>query len=238
MYAQRALNKVANAAVNADPSTTPMAAGKEVGTFIKEYGDSWHLYPMIEQYGKLILAFGKPDLAANEFAKLADCPWPEYMLKGNFHRGQVLTELGKYAEAQAAFDAILAVESNDDLTQNYRLFAKCEKARIDGLQGNAEAAQKALEEIIRDENPDNKKLFACLYNALGSVFEKSGKFKEAARAYLHTELLFATEPEPHAEALYHLALIWPKLEETDRANQARQLLSSAYANSFWKQKLN
>ena len=216
---------------------TPQAAGKEVGTFIQEHGDSYHLYPMVEQYGKLIWAFGKPDLAVAEFEKLANCSWLEYRLKGDFYRGQALLELGKYAEAQAAFDAILATQSNDDISQAFRLYAKCEKARAIGLAGNTDEARKTIEEIIRDENPDNKRLFAYLYNALGSVYEKSGQIKEAARAYLHTELLFATESEPHAEALYRLALIWPQLEQTDRANRARDTLKSRYRNSYWAGKL-
>lgn len=215
----------------------PMTAGKEVGRFLQEHGDSFHLYPMIEQYGKLIWAFGKPELAVAEFEKLTNCSWLEYQLKGNFYKGQILIELGQFAEASAAFDTILATESNDDISQAFRLFAKCEKARANGLAGGAAEARQVIEGIIRDENPDNKRLFAYLYNALGSVFEKSGQLKEAARAYLHTELLFATEPEPHAEALYRLALIWPQLEETDRANRARDTLKSRYRNSYWAGKL-
>lgn len=218
-------------------SIAPVNAGKVVGQFLKDHSNSCHLYPALEQYGKLLWAFGKPDLAANEFAKLTNSTWPEYVLKGHFYRGQILSELGQHGEAVKAFDAILATESNDDTTQSYQLLAKCEKARAVGLAGDPNAARNTIEGIIRDESPENKRLFAYLYNALGAVFEKSGQMKEAARAYLHTELLFATEPEPHAEALYRLALIWPKLEETDRANRARDTLKSRYRNSYWAGKL-
>ena len=217
---------------------SPQVAGKEIGKFITTYKDaSYHLIPATEQYGKLIYAFGKPQVAAREFSKLTRSSWPEYKIRGHFQLGKTLTELGEYDEAELSFDAILDEESNDDITQTYKLLATCEKARLAGIQGNLEAAKKVLEGIIRDENPDNKRLFAHLYNALGATFETAGNLKEAATAYLHTELLFATESEPHAEALYRLALIWPKLEETDRANRARDTLKSRYRNSYWAGKL-
>ena len=217
---------------------TPQVAGKEIGKFITTYKDaSYHLAPAIEQYGKLIYAFGKPEVAVREFNRLTQSSWPEYQLRGHFQLGKTLTELGRYDEAELSFDAILAEESNDDVTQTYKLLATCEKARLAGIQGNLEAAKKVLEGIIRDENPDKKRLFAHLYNALGATYEQAGKLKEAATAYLHTELLFASESEPHSEALYRLALIWPKLEQTDRANRARDTLKSRYRNSYWAGKL-
>ncbi len=66
---------------------------------------------------------------------------------------------------------------------------------------------------------------------------QEGNLKEAATAFLHTELLFAQEIEPQAEALYQLALIWPKLNQTDRASRAREGLKSRYRNSYWANKL-
>ena len=219
-------------------NVAPQVAGKTIGNFIATYSDSsFHLAPAVEQYGKLIFAFGKLDLAAAEFAKLANSSWPEYRLKGLFQSGKTLTELGRYSEANTAFDAILAVQENDDLSQAYKLLAKCEIARLAGLQGNTDEAKQTIENLIRDNDPDEKLLFAHLYNALGATFEKSGQLKDAATAYLHTELLFATETEPHSEALYRLSLIWPQLEETDRANRSRNTLKTRYRNSYWAGKL-
>lgn len=216
---------------------TPQVAGRQVGEFISKHGDSLHLYPAVEQFGKLLFAFDKPDLAAAEFEKLAQCSWPEYQLKGQFQLGKTLVVTGKLAEAESAFDTILALPSNDDLTQSYKQLAKCEKARVIGLRGNLEAGLKSINELIATENSDNKVLFAHLYNALGALYEKSGQIKEARTAYLHTELLFASESEPHAEALFRLANIWLQLDETDRANTARDTLKTRYRNSYWAGKL-
>jgi Flp pilus assembly protein TadD len=102
---------------------------------------------------------------------------------------------------------------------------------------NPEQATQTLNELIATESAENSLLFANLYNALGSVYEKAGQLKEARTAYLHTNLLYASEPDEHAEALYHLALIWPQLEETDRANEARDTLKTRYRNSYWAGKL-
>ena len=218
-------------------SITPKSAASAVKKFIDSNTNSFHLVPAKDQFARLAFAAGLPQAAEAQFKKLQETPWLEYKLKGYFHAGQMQVQLGKLAEAEGSFKSISGVESNDDMSQTYKLLAQCELAKIAGLKGNADAAQKQLEDIIKKENSDNKKLFAHLYNALGAVHQKAGRLKEAARAYLHTELLFASEAEAHAEAVYHLALIWPQLEDTDRANRARDLLKQRYRNSFWASKL-
>ena len=96
---------------------------------------------------------------------------------------------------------------------------------------------KKIEAIIKREDPMvAQQLFAHAYNALGTCHEQTENWEEAAIAYLHTELLFAQHPEPHAEALYRLSTIWTKLEESDRANKARKTLRDRYPNSYWAAK--
>lgn len=216
---------------------TPKNAAGAVKSFIDSNSNSFHLVPAKDQFARLAFAAGLPEVAEAEFKKLQATSWLEYKLKGYFHAGQMQIQLGKLEAAEASFGAIAGVESNDNMSQTYKLLAACELAKISGLRGNTESAQKQIEEIIKKENSDNKKLFAHLYNALGAVHEKAGQLKQAARAYLHTELLFASETEAHAEAVYRLALIWPKLEDTDRANRARNMLKERYRNSFWASKL-
>ena len=218
-------------------SVTPKTAASAVKRFIDSNPNSFHLVPAKDQFARLAFAAGLPQAAEAQFKKLQSSQWLEYKLKGHFHAGQMQVQLGKLDQAESSFKAIGGVESNDNISQTYKLLAQCELAKIAGLKGNADAAQKQLEEIIKKENSDNKKLFAHLYNALGAVHLKAGRLKQAARAYLHTELLFASEAEAHAEAVYNLALIWPQLEDTDRANRARDLLKQRYRNSFWASKL-
>jgi len=215
----------------------PKTAGSVVKNFISSYPNSFHVVPAKEQFAQLAFAAGAEKVAVGEFKKLQSSNWLEYQLKGYFHAGQIHVLLGDLELASKNFKAISDVQSNNNLAQTYKLLAACELAKVDGLRGNADAAQKKIEQIIKKENSDNKKLFAHLYNALGAVHEKAGRLKEAAHAYLHTELLFAAETDAHAEAVYRLALIWPQLEDTDRANRARTILQERYRNSYWARKL-
>jgi hypothetical protein len=62
---------------------------------------------------------------------------------------------------------------------------------------------------------------------------KAGKPKEALMAYLHVDVLFYSDPEVHAEALYNLSKLWLSLKKQDRADNARNLLTDRYAGSVW-----
>ncbi len=212
-------------------------AGKLMSAFISNNQNSYHLYPAIEMFAKLSFAVGAVDFAEKEFAKMTQSKWPEMILRGHFYRGEALNLLGKHDEAKQQFEAILASPNTDDMTQQYKLLAKSQIAKTMALTGQQAAAIPLLNEIIKVENPDNSELFAYTYNALGTCHLKAGNLNEAALAFLHTELLFAGEAEPHAEALYQLALLWPQLEQTDRASRAREGLKSRYRNSYWASKL-
>jgi len=154
--------------------------------------------------------------------------------------GQLLVSINKIELAEAEFQKLSnsACELNDVNAQQYKTMAKCQSAKALALQGQVEEAQAIIEKIIKDENPDDKRLFAYCYNALGVCHMKSKKPIEAELAFLHTDLLFSTEPDAHAEALFHLYRLWSDRQLTDRANRAREVLSSNYANSFWKLKLD
>jgi tetratricopeptide (TPR) repeat protein len=215
--------------------TTPQEAGAVVTAFIDEHPASWHLHPAVEQLGKLYFAIDRTDLAIGQFEKLTKSSWPRYRLNGSLQLGMLTMD--KPTDANAAFDSILNSNSNDDVTQLFKLLAKCQKARLAGIEGDSATSLSELNEMIATENSDKKLVFAHLYNALGAVHQKNSNWKEARTAYLHTDLLFATESELHAEALFHLSKIWAKLDETDRAAEARDTLKSRYRNSYWAGKL-
>ena len=219
-------------------AVTAQEAGKLMSAFVEKNKQSIHFYPASEILGKLLFAVGRTDLAEKQFAELTNSQWTELVLRGHFYRGEMLNQLEKYDEALAAYKAILAMPANDDATQQYKLLAKCQIAKTNALAGKPPAESiAAINEIIKNENPANAELFAYAYNALGTCQLKADNLKEAATAFLHTELLFAQESEPQAEALYQLALIWPKLDQTDRASRAREGLKSRYRNSYWASKL-
>lgn len=213
-------------------------AGSAIGSFVAKYPKSFRTYPVLDLYGKLLVNINRVDLAAVEFQKLADSSWPEYQLKGLFDLGQSQLLMEKFADAGENFAKLESHEMNNAIAQQYKLLAKCQKAKSAALQGNADDAIATVEQIIKTQSEDNTQLFALCYNTLGICRLQKNETRAAAIAFLHTDLLFSTEPDAHAEALYQLAKIWPDLEETDRANRARQTLSANYANSFWKSKLD
>ena len=177
---------------------------------------------------------GVADFAEKEFAKLSKSQWPEQKISGLFNLGYTQLVVGNPSEAIKNLQAIAAVDAVDDNSTEYKLLAECLMARAEALSGNVDAGKKKLEAVIKREDPMTaQRAFAYAYNGLGACHEKNGDWKEAAMAYLHTELLFQNDQEAHAEALYRLSKIWAKLEATDRANKARTTLKSRYKNSYW-----
>ena len=55
-------------------------------------------------------------------------------------------------------------------------------------------------------------------------------------SYLKTDLLYASEIEAHAEALYWLSQLWPKIGENQRATEAKSRLAKLYPTSLWLKK--
>lgn len=213
-------------------------AGREIGAFVQKNPNSFRILPIRDLYGQLLVSINRIDLAEAEFEKMAASDWPEIQLKGLFNLGQAQLLINKSAEAIQTFGQLEQHELNTPMAQQFKLLARCQKAKAMAMNGKSDEAKTAIETLIKNENPDNKELFAYCYNALGVCHLEKRENQAAAIAFLHTDLLFSSTSDAHAEALYRLALLWPKLEETDRANRARQTLSGSYGNSFWKQKLD
>lgn len=219
-------------------NVTAKSAAGDMSRFLKSYPQSHHLIPATEIMGKLAIAAGELDFAAQQFALLTKSKWPEYALRGAFEVGQVQLLQEKYAQAIESFDKLIANEGTDDVTQRYKLLARCEKAKANAMQGDPSAAIAELKAIIQAEDPDDKELFAHAYNALGTCYLKSNDLAEAQEKFLFTHLLFDTEVDPHAEAVYQLAKIWTQERQTDRAAEAREILKTRYRNSWWSSRLN
>lgn len=213
-------------------------AGSEVQKFLKANPKSHHFVPATDLMGRLAMADGKLDFAAKQFATLTKSNWPKYVARGYFYSGEAMMRAKKYPQAAAEFDKVIALPANDDVSQRYKRLAKCQKAKVSAMAGDPAASITQLEAIIKQENPDDKELFAYAYNALGSCYLKGNDLAEAEEKFLFTHLLFDTESGPHAEAVYQLANIWTSQKQTDRASEARQILKSRYRNTWWSSQSN
>jgi hypothetical protein len=59
---------------------------------------------------------------------------------------------------------------------------------------------------------------------------------QALLNYLKTDLLYFTESEAHAEALYHMKKLFPEVGENARAADAGSRLLANYSSSSWANK--
>lgn len=101
--------------------------------------------------------------------------------------------------------------------------------------------QKAVDqfdEIVATKEFQTSGLEAETYLRQGLSYRTLGKSKQALLAFLHVDLLYFSESERHAEALYYLVEQWNDLGEPDRSNNARSKLLSSYPKSEWVGKLN
>lgn len=87
--------------------------------------------------------------------------------------------------------------------------------------------------MILDTDPEQKELQARAYNNLGNSYEQAGRTKDALLAYLHVDVLYSTVPDAHAEALSHLATLWDSVGQSNRAREAKQMLTDKYGGSRW-----
>ena len=211
-------------------------AGAAVKGFLNKYPNSMHTYSATEQFGRLAYSIGKPELAAKQFEKLRGVEWEEYRMRGQFLHGRMMAVLGKTAIAKADFEAIVQQGSNSEESDQYKLLARCEQARIEGLTGSTAAALEKLNKLVKTQSDENAELFAHIYNAMGAIHEKTKNLKEARDAYLHTQLLFGSVEDPAAEALYRLSKRYVTLKDSKRAGEAQRELKSKYRNSYWVKK--
>ena len=84
---------------------------------------------------------------------------------------------------------------------------------------------------------DDGEAMAEAYVLQGDCLQAQGKVKEAILAYLHVHVLFEKEREMHARALFHLATLWPKVDQPDRGDDAKKELLANYPTSAWAKQL-
>jgi len=106
-------------------------------------------------------------------------------------RGQALRELGSYSEAEAAYRRSLEIHEKDKYLENasYDWYTI---ASIRSLAGNTAGALQALEaSIALDRRMENSWGLAASWRAIGDVYRKAERTKEAADAYKRARSIYA-----------------------------------------------
>jgi tetratricopeptide (TPR) repeat protein len=201
--------------------------------FITASPGSFHYFEAIEVFGDLALAAGRADIAAGEYAKISEAPWPDYKMKAAVLEAQALLAQKKYPEALTKYEAVAASGITTPEATQQKVFANIGRAVCLAHTGKPQEGIKLVEDIISKEDPRDLQLFGKAYNALGACYSAAKQPKEALLAYLHTDILFYGSSDAHAEALYHLSKLWTEVNKSDRAVQARNLLKDRYGGTMW-----
>lgn len=208
-------------------------AGRQLNAFVRAYPKNFHYLAAVEAMGDLLMAAEKYDNAQKQYAELAKAPWPDYKMRAAVAAGRSLQAQGKHDEAIREFDSALAMATDSPDAQNQKLSATLGKAISLAEAGSVDQAVGAIDKVIQDADPEEKEIHARAYNALGKCYEKGGQKKDALLAFLHVDIVYASVPDAHAEALAHLAPLWQAVGQEQRAREARQTLKDRYSNSKW-----
>ena len=210
------------------------AAVSAMRAFVTRAPQSYHFYEAAEVLGDLAMASGQWTDAAKYYGPIANAPWPDYQLRANYTIGRALTGEKQYDQAIEKFDAVIGSGLSTAESLRQKSLAIVGRSICLAESGKVSEAIAALQDVINKNDPQDTVLFARAYNALGRCHLKESKPKDALMALLHTDVLFYTDAESHAEALYHLSKLWTEaMNKPDRAVAARNTLRERYAGSVW-----
>ncbi len=230
-------------------------AGNLMRAFVNDNPTSYHFFEATETIGDLLTAKKLYAKAAEYYRQLEKAPWPDYKMRAGVAIGRSLLQQGKLSEASAAFDQVMAIESDDNLAKIQKIAAYLGKADVlIAAKKPMEAAkliETFLEKATAENSPsqnsasgdkdgaaakgilENAPLMAKAYNIRGTAERQAGHNKAAVLAFLHVDLLYSAVPDAHAEALANLIDLWGELHKPDRADAARKTLKEKYPQSRW-----
>jgi len=214
------------------------AAMTALGQFISTAKSNYHFYAASELYGDVAVSDGKFNLARSAYAAVAKAPWGDYKMRATILSAKVLLADNKYAEALANNQKDANATLNTPEPNRQKLFGRVGAALCQAHTGKPAEGIKTINDIIAKNDQQDMELFGKAYNSLGACYMTQKKEKEAALAYLHTDILFYSDAEVHAEALYHLYQLWEKMQKADRSVRARKLLLQRYPGTRWASLLN
>ncbi|TWU00305.1 hypothetical protein Pla108_12540 [Botrimarina colliarenosi] len=206
-------------------------AGRALTEFVRENPDSYHYYAAVEALGDLLVSIGREEQAERTYAQIAKAPSLGLKARSALLIGRSLQSRGEHEDALRRFDALLAAKANEPGIAIIQQAAQLAKAESLAATGDLEGGLKLTRDAIRAASAQETAALAAGYNTLGRCYEEADRSKDALFAYLHTDLLFNSDPATHAEALAHLAKLWRSVGKPDEASDAAKRLRRQYAAS-------
>lgn len=188
-------------------------------------------------YGQLAFSADRLPLAIETFQSLTEVPDKVTALQAQLELGNAQLLDKKYTDAAQSFKKAAEFDLADAQSLRLKVTARIMGHVAEAGGGSIDTAVAAIQAIIANESPDDVFLNAMAYNAQGRLQFQANQTRDAELSYLHTELLFASNPQAHSEALYHLIKIWSDSGKTDRATEAREKLKGRYGGTYWATKM-
>lgn len=212
-------------------------ASKQLDGFVKAHSDNFRYFDALQILGAVQLAAEDYAGAESSFGKLARAPWSDYKMAAQNSTAKLAFQKGDLTAALSAYEQVLSQSGSSPGEVSRRNEALIGKASVQLKQGNADIALQAVAEAITKTDPEDSAVQAGAWNLKGDCLKSQGKVKEAILAYLHVPVLFEKEKVALAEALYNLAVLWPRADQPERGLAARQELQENYPDSPWTKKL-
>lgn len=225
----------------AEPALTEKAI-EELGRFLEANRDFYRYDEALVLQARLMSASNDPGRVETLFTQLSTSPFPESQLQADLIKADQLLKKGEYEKALEAFATLMQTAQGKDQLVSVNQLAL--KGRVDSLAG-LKKPQEALELLqqglatVDDRQPS---VLADMYVQKGRLQELAGNVDDAILSYLMVDLVLGPQlakrdANTQAEALYHLAKLWPLAGHPERATQAATSLQSNFAGSPWLTKL-
>ena len=203
-------------------------AATEVRSFLGANSDSFHFYDATELFGDLALALGKADDAVRYYSLLGRSQSGDTKLKALYLVGTAKAAAGDLDAAVTDLDRVASVSVTSSQGLRTQTLARAAKASVLARQGQADESLQLISELIADLTPTDVLTAAAIYNAQGEAYEAKQDAESAIAAYLHTHLMYASDPQRHAVALSKLIPLWEQVGRPERAGEMRSLLKELY----------
>jgi len=211
---------------------------KALRDFVGKNPKTHHFYRAAEILGDLLAKAQKFPDAATVYSALEKGP-PALKVRAASAKANLNFAQGKFAEALKEFENAARVQTNpkDAASEQQKLEASLGTARcLARLEKGADAIT-LIQQVVKGADPEERDMLSKAYTVLGDAYRAAGKEQDALIAFLTVDLVYNTQPESHAEALFNLVQLWDKAQNPERARQAKQALETTYPDSPWVKKL-
>ena len=209
-------------------------------SFVSDNRDHFRFYDAQLLLADTALLAGDTVASAAAYSIVEQAPWEDYKMAGQIGNANSLLAQDDVNGAKSIFDKVAGMNASSPAESARKLEAMLGQASCEQRSTKYEEATKTLKQVVEMTTADDTRLLAEAYLQLGECYAVDAtKSKDAILAYLHVDVVpsLAKHGDLHAQALYHLAKLWPAAGQPARGAEASAKLETDYPNSEWTKKL-